>query len=319
MRITLRLVQKLLKLIMCSIALGLFFYFQSNTTQPHGRPKDGNSLNVPIKESKEEHADLIYILIWDRNYEFNYLRRGRDMFVKKRCKFNNCFFSRHRNMLQNNYMNYDAILFSGNDLKNRFVDGYFKLPQNRHESQVYIFAMQEDALTNPICDERFDNYFNLTWTYKLDSDVIWPFFHVIDRSTYEYVAPKINPEWRLVNEQSDLIYEIQEALLSKRDFGVWISNECHTQSQREKIVAEIIKDSDINDYTLDVLGACCSNCNNTDIVPAKVLKPYSFFLAFESVLAEDYVTGDVVEAVKQKCLPVFYGGANYSRYLFSLL
>ncbi|XP_073954817.1 alpha-(1,3)-fucosyltransferase C-like [Choristoneura fumiferana] len=175
--------------------------------------------------------------------------------------------------------------------------------------------MQEDAASNPICDERFDNYFNLTWTYKLDSDVIWPFFHMIDRLTNEYVAPKINTEWRLVNVESSIMVEIQEVLLSKRDFGVWISNECQTQSQREKIVAEIKEESAINDYTLDVLGACCSECNNTAVVSEEVLRPYTFFLAFESVLADDYVTSDVVKAIKQKCLPVVYGGANYSRFL----
>ncbi|XP_073954822.1 alpha-(1,3)-fucosyltransferase C-like [Choristoneura fumiferana] len=235
--------------------------------------------------------------------------------MTKQCKYTNCFISRDRNMLSNNYTNYNAILFGGKSLKSGFVDGWLDVPRDRNEDQIYIFAMQEDAETNPICHVRFDNYFNLTWTYKLDSDVIWPFFHVIDRLTHEYVAPKINTEWSLVNKQSDMIYEIQEVLLNKRDFGVWISNKCQTQSQREKIVAEIKEESDIHDHTLDILGACYSKCNNTAVASAKVLRPYTFFLAFESVLADDYVTGDVVEAIKQKCLPVVYGGANYSRFL----
>jgi hypothetical protein len=51
--------------------------------------------------------------------------------------------------------------------------------------------------------ERLDfdeDFYNLTWTYKLKSDI--PFFYGIARSINpkKFIGPKINAEWKEVEE-----------------------------------------------------------------------------------------------------------------------
>jgi alpha-1,3-fucosyltransferase len=46
---------------------------------------------------------------------------------------------------------------------------------------------------NPDID---NNFYNLTMTYRLDSDVIWTYGEVRNLENNKYVAPKLNPKWK---------------------------------------------------------------------------------------------------------------------------
>lgn len=49
---------------------------------------------------------------------------------------------------------------------------------------------------------EFDkNFFNLTMTYRLDSDIVWPYGEVRTLETDQFVAPMKEPKWR------DAVYE----------------------------------------------------------------------------------------------------------------
>lgn len=40
------------------------------------------------------------------------------------------------------------------------------------------------------------NYFNLTMTYRLDSDILWSYGKIVDKRTNKVLAPDHNVEWR---------------------------------------------------------------------------------------------------------------------------
>jgi hypothetical protein len=46
----------------------------------------------------------------------------------------------------------------------------------------------------------FKNFFNLTLTYRLDSDILWSYGRIIDKAKNEIYAPSYDPQWKEVDE-----------------------------------------------------------------------------------------------------------------------
>lgn len=44
--------------------------------------------------------------------------------------------------------------------------------------------------------EADHDFYNLTMTYRLDSDVHWTYGRIIDKSTGATIAPAIRPPWK---------------------------------------------------------------------------------------------------------------------------
>ena len=40
------------------------------------------------------------------------------------------------------------------------------------------------------------NFFNLTMSYRLDADIVWPYGEVRTLETDQFTAPMIDPKWR---------------------------------------------------------------------------------------------------------------------------
>ncbi|XP_037071093.1 3-galactosyl-N-acetylglucosaminide 4-alpha-L-fucosyltransferase FUT3-like [Pollicipes pollicipes] len=92
---------------------------------------------------------------------------------------------------------------------------------------------------------------------------------------------------------------------------VWVSSHCHTESQRETYVRQMRDTIDI-----DVYGECGElSCPITKkgFCMRLFQQHYTFMLAFENALCEDYVTEKFFNALQYGLVPVVLGGANYSR------
>lgn len=88
--------------------------------------------------------------------------------------------------------NFDAILFHGNELSVR------DRPAERHQGQRYVFVNLESPVTWIRRRKSFfDNYFNLTMTYRMDSDIPWSYYAVRDRKSGNIVAPAVNAAWKI--------------------------------------------------------------------------------------------------------------------------
>lgn len=147
-----------------------------------------NSTVIPQRLKDEKK--LKKILFWngmfgDKNFYFG------DGDIFKNCEVNECYGTSDRSYTE--VENFDAILFHGVELDQK------DLPENRNIKQRYVFVNLESPENRPITNDFFENYFNATMTYRLDSDIVWPYGLVRDKKTDEIVAPSTDVVWNVPN------------------------------------------------------------------------------------------------------------------------
>lgn len=174
---------------------------------------------------------------------------------------------------QKMYAEADAIVFHPRDLN------WTVLPPGRSPNQRYLFLMHESPPHTCINLDHRRNFFNWSFTYRLDSDVPFP---------YTYLAP--NPAAR---QNLDTV-----AILNKSTSHasvVWLVSNCNTHSKREMYVNVLKKY-----IPIDIFGACgplkcpksVDNWGLSKLSKCEDMidKEYKFYIAFENSVCTDYVT-----------------------------
>jgi len=186
----------------------------------------------------------------------------------------------------------------------------------RRKEQLYVFFILESPLNDGLnySNHRFNSFFNLTMTYRLDSDLVRPYGWFYPKRALHHNAK--NPELPWLNPTVPS-QELQAALkeLKKPKLVAWIASNCDTHSDREDYVTELKKHIQV-----DVYGKCgdqeCGPANggasNVEC-DAMIEENYKFFLAFENSLCTDYVTEKFYRTLSRLIVPVVLGSANYTR------
>lgn len=233
---------------------------------------------------REENENLKTVLFWTKLFGKPWFKRwGRDVF--KDCpKANNCFATNDSSLLTSA----DAVVIHFFDLSKS------KMPESYHPRQRFVFVLIEPAshIFLKVKSLRgFNNYFNWTMTYRLDSDIPVPYGHIKKRLTPVDYHPNIAKR--------------------KSKFALWFVSRCPSKSRREEVAKELKKY-----IPIDVYGRN-SNCNQSKCVDCNVNdmldNQYKFYLAFENSLCKDYVTEKFFRNLKHDIIPVVFGGVNYSR------
>lgn len=277
--------------------------------------KESQRYGEPIKLNRKRK----FILLWNspNDKSFYQIEEGNRIFRKNRCPYNNCFITRNKHVLSD-IRYFDAIVFGLETTKIRQK----KLPKKRSPYQKYIFYSTEPPQMNPACDERFHNFFNWTWTYKLDSDIRWGL--VVRDSNGAVVGPKQNMKWISANPSSvrtnsESENKDQEILLSSKYLAAaWIASNEWSFNSRDKLIAQLKVSLSDFDLKLDFIGSHGRQCkeNNENITCDDVLeKFYYFYLAFEKAMSVDYVTPILLHAFQHNTVPIVYGGGDYTRYV----
>lgn len=115
-------------------------------------------------------------------------------FESKRCPETNCLITSEKSLLKTIDM-FDALLFHVIESKG------FELPQNRSPHQIYIAADLESPSIFQYRLEKYNNLFNWTMNYRMNSDVQWDYGIIEDIKTGEKIAPAVNPPWRNPDEE----------------------------------------------------------------------------------------------------------------------
>ncbi|XP_076280335.1 alpha-(1,3)-fucosyltransferase C isoform X2 [Lasioglossum baleicum] len=223
------------------------------------------------------------------------------------CPVNDCYATHDRYYADVN--DFDAVLFHANEMKLE------DLPASRNPRQWYVFVNLESPVNRPLLDYYYEDFFNLTMTYRLDSDIPWPYSSVIEKATGQFVAPMLNTTWNeFYNRTGDRKSLGTPKSLLKRIEGktkpiAWFVSNCHARSGREKYIRELAKH-----VAVDIYGKCGDHvCPRSQDCFGEVAEPnYFFYLSFENSLCEDYVTEKLYNALRYDVVPVVYGGANYS-------
>ena len=268
---------------------------QDKLDDNHERKDDSsvssNRDHIQHKRKKHKPRKVKRILYWNdyygsRNFGFCC---GRGPYIKNQCSNTDCSTSKDRS---EDLESFDAIVFHGRSLN------YKDIPARRYPHQHYIFLTIESAAYPGTANlSVWDNFFNLTMTYKQDSDV---------PLSYGRVKRKENVY------QSSMTTRKHKA---KKHLAAWLVSNCNTQSKREILIEELKRY--LPEDSVHVYGKCgtrrCPGDSPTDRDQCwRMLEnDYKFYLALENSVCPDYVTEKMYEALKHDIVPVVLGGADY--------
>lgn len=267
-----------------------------------------NIYNVTGKIRKKN--GLIYILEWTSTdaEPFTFLEQKRKAFVARKCAFQNCYLTSNHSYFSD-VLDFDVLIFNAAHMNSPNIS----LPEKRSQSQKYIMVAMEPAGFYPL-PARFDDFFNFTWTYKLDSDVPFPYI-VIRNSTGEVIGPKVDMHWMKIEEMGKISDVVKNKTVNKHIAAAWFVSNCISY-QRLNYVRKLKAELANYGHRVDIYGRCGNyNC------PWKIMNEcydliesdYYFYLAFENSFGEDYVSEKLLHALEHFAVPVVLGGANYSR------
>ncbi|CAK1589033.1 unnamed protein product [Parnassius mnemosyne] len=312
-------------LLVISASFLISILFIQLTSKENYMPEDDNivqealeniardSRYVEVYKKKEWLSkDLKYILLWTRkDYEpFHQLGEGQRAFIKYNCSMINCYVTDNRYFFDGDTTNFDAIAFNGRNIKHLTK---YELPKYRSPHQKYIYFNMESSDNYPVCNSMFDDFFNWTATYKLNSDI--PFTYIkIKNLNGEVVGPKEDMKWKeILSVEEDVTFNG-----NKSKAAAWFVSNCSSRSGRKALVRNLQKYLQQYGLAVDVYGDCgplkCPrhakhSCDDM------LERDYFFYMSLENSFAEDYVTEKVLTALEHDTVPIVYGGANYTRFL----
>lgn len=256
--------------------------------------------------------ELIYVLIYTQTstHPFDRIRvMEKYLFHERRCRFRNCFLTNDSSFFPE-ITDFDAILFNAMEL-DRLIE--YGLPVNRNLDQRYIFVSTESPNNYPI-NHTLDGYFNLTMTYKLDSDIGMSYIAIMDRRG-KIIGPKMDMHWMNISQMKPTSKYVRKKLRNKRIAVTWFVSNCHAKAKRESFALQLRAALKEFGQELDIYGRCGDlECPRySDQCYALIESDYYFYLAFENSFNDDYVTEKLLNALEHFAVPVVYGGANYTR------
>lgn len=248
-----------------------------------------------------------YILAWDSaHYVLN--ENKEQHFPNLKCRVNNCIFTDNKDLLDGDYTQFHALIFT----EQLFKRSDIKLPQKRSKEQIYIFSTLESSYNYPACEVSYDNFFNWTFTYRLDSVVPWTYF-VVRNVNRSIVAPRRHVEWQIYDENLSIPTQIQQVLSGRKKAAAWLVTNCWADSLRNNYLTRLQEHLFHFSLQIDVYGGCSKAKCAYDNCEVMLRKDYYFYMAFENSFSEDYVTEKVLHGYDNYVVPIVYGGANYSR------
>ncbi|KAK8732039.1 hypothetical protein OTU49_007151 [Cherax quadricarinatus] len=243
-------------------------------------------VNTRTDNHNTDDSPLKKILYWNFGYNENhyYFGYGREPFLRAGCRVNTCMTTGNRSKFP--LTEIDAVMWN-------FRSSDRSLPILRSPHTRYVFLMMEPASVLHTKIEPFNNVFNWTMTYKLDSDLPKTYGHVYRR------RKPLEPSNRNYAE-------------GKTKFAAWFVSHCDTTSGRKELVTTLRKWIKVDQY-----GHCNSlKCERKDEKKcyAMLSSDYKFYFSFENSLCRDYVTEKLFNILRLDVIPVVYGSANYSQH-----
>lgn len=252
---------------------------------------------------------IIYMLVWTPINEmpFIVMQHGRHGFIKRNCTFQNCFITDQRAFFFD-LLDFDVILFSVMGMTKEM-----EMPRVRSETQKFVLVGLEPAGIHKVPLE-YHKYFNITWTYKLDSDIVFQYVSV--RNEFgEKIGPKMDMHWLNIKDMRETNEYVKQKLVKKRIAAAMFVSNCVAPNERLRFSGELRQQLANYSQRVDVYGACGDRWCNRDEEKCYALieTNYYFYLAFENSFGEDYVTEKLLTGLEHFAVPVVFGAANYTR------
>ncbi|KMQ98510.1 alpha-fucosyltransferase c-like protein [Lasius niger] len=260
--------------------------------------EEDDSADKFIKAEDNRNRGIKTILLW------NTLFGRKDFYFGEGDIFHDCPINKCKIFNERDYLNvedYDAILFHGNELSK------YDVPLKREMKQFYVYVNLESPANRAIPYKYYEDYFNLTMTYRLDSDIPWTYNIIEDVKSGNFVAPSRDIDWnasrnytsveKAVDEMPSTILDI---VRGKSKLVTWFVSNCYAKSGRMEYVQELSKHIGV-----DIYGRCgTSSCNRSRDCFGDVIEPnYFFYLSFENSFCDDYVTEKLMNPLRVGVFP----------------
>ena len=199
----------------------------------------------------------------------------------------------------------------------------FRLPQKYWNDQKWVFFSDEPPAYRPVA-EKYLHRFNITFTYRRDSDVYYPYGEMVDKTEEEMMmknvtstTTNVTTEATTLNVNTTNDAERKAQFLRKRKNILWVASNCQTNSARENYIRQLKKHIDVAIFGGCGRKTCPRNMHNVKDSPCIHEKQddYRFYLAFENSLCKDYATEKLFRTLTYDMIPIVYGIANYSEIL----
>ncbi|XP_046452084.1 alpha-(1,3)-fucosyltransferase C-like [Daphnia pulex] len=286
------------------------FYTYNNTLKSNFEKQ----YTIPADEPTLSNTSLKIILMWNA---WN-LRMADEPLVKAQCPIRNCVFTTDMSLINQS----DAIVLHFDTLED--------FPLNRQSHQRYVFyhfESPDNTASHIMNDPRFRyGYFNWTMTYRRDSDIFLRDYYgslvaktSIDNNTrgarYNYVkhindksyVNQIDIKAHVSGTEITIPLDFEKVIRGKTKMITWFVGHCSTPIRREEYVHKL------SQYVpIDVYGNCTEKCPSH--CDEMLRTQYKFYLAFENSWCPDYVTEKFIRPYLYEAIPIFLGGADYSKY-----
>lgn len=264
---------------------------------------------IVVISNHDKKPGIIYILSWTGGGDepAKWWSPKHKSFADNNCQFQNCYIVPDKDYFLDE-TDYDAILFNVAKLGE-------KLPSKRSDNQLYVFVALEPAPYWPVNDPKYNWFFNYTFSFRLDSDVIHPYFFVKDKHG-KVVGPKINARFRNITLMRPAKESVKDKLKNKTTAAAWFVTNCYGYNKRLGYAHAISNALVKYNLTVDIYGRCGDKVCLKDHIShclGLVEKSYYFYFAFENSNCEDYVTEKLMIPLEHYAVPVVVGGANYTR------
>ncbi len=272
-----------------TLALAVFFvtatvtviYFDDVWYQhPTAVPEKGTSSSC-TKETK-------VVAFWDASSA-----KPDPLFGMEKDPFSECSHSRCVPLsLDGTLEDADAVIFNTRNMDLLWRPKTF--PKRTSPCQIFVFFNMESPLrTKGLLDHpAFNDAFNLTMTYRRDSDIPTKLIDVVPIETE-------------VPERGEDYYK------SKSKMAVWFISSCSKSgSPRIQYAKELAKYIGV-----DIYGACGNlSCPKEEQVACMRMasETYKFYLSFENSACTDYVTEKLKKPLSDHMVPVVMGGVDYN-------
>ena len=236
----------------------------------------------PVGTSHRD-GDIKVILLWNTFYQklgFGVGALGRRAFPSRRCPENRCRLETDRSLLNRSA----AVVFH---MRNRVKP----FPVHANARQLFVYFLRESPQHTYGATRRYRTRFNVTMTYRQDSDIPIPIARFVP-----------------VTPAKETPYKLKYPLATRTGTVAWMVSHCGTPSKRSKYTSALAKYIDIEIY-----GACGKfKCGREQHCMSKFERKYKFYLSFENSYCQDYVTEKYYRTLQFELIPIVYGRANYT-------
>ncbi|XP_068443109.1 4-galactosyl-N-acetylglucosaminide 3-alpha-L-fucosyltransferase 9-like [Clinocottus analis] len=230
----------------------------TNSTEPHNKH---STITSPINAEPD-----IIVLIWMYPFGSTFPLSCDDFNIQR------CQLTDDRTL----YNKSNGVLFHHRNINGELVAKIPEMPRLPFQKWVW-FNMESPANTHPISE--FNGAYNLTCSYRLDSDIPVPYGH-------------LEP---LTSKDESFKFPAKDKLVC------WIVSNWNARYKRVQFFNELKKHIDIKTYG----NAFGKHINHDDY--SKIISSCKFYLSFENSIYTDYITEKLFRPMKLGTVPITLG------------